>query len=60
MAARGRGYTTDMTIHPEPPDEQERPVEVDGAPAEEDISEADVAERTDKDPEDYDNQEELS
>jgi hypothetical protein len=60
MAARRPGYHPNMTIHPEPPDEQERPVEVDGAPAEEDISEADVAERADKDPDDYDNQEELS
>lgn len=49
-----------MTIHPEPPDEQERPVEVDGAPAEENISEADVAERVDEDPEEADNKEELS
>lgn len=60
MTAPGPGYTPGMSIHPEPPDEQERPVEVDGAPPEEDISAADVAERADKDPEDYDNQEELS
>jgi hypothetical protein len=49
-----------MSIHPEPPDEQERPVEVEGAPAEEQISEADVARRTDEAPEDHDNQEDLS
>jgi hypothetical protein len=49
-----------MTIHPEPPDEQQRPVEVDGVPAEEQISEADVADRVDDDPEEADNQEELN
>jgi hypothetical protein len=35
--------------------DHERPVEIDGAPSGEEISEADAAERVDEDPEEQDN-----
>ena len=38
-----------MTVTPQPP--EDRPVEVEGVPAEEGVSTADAAERVDKDPE---------
>jgi hypothetical protein len=47
-----RGYPIAMgdREHTQQPVEEQRPVEVDGAPAEEDLSGADVAERVDLDP----------
>ena len=51
------GYAAVMTITPEPP--EDRPIDLEGVPAEEGISAADVSERLDKDPDEQDNQEEL-
>jgi hypothetical protein len=44
-----------MSIHPERPEHQERPVEVEGVPDEEGISEADAAERVGLDPDEQPN-----
>lgn len=51
------GYAVLMTVTPEPP--EDRPIDLEGVPAEEGISAADVSERLDKDPDEQDNQEEL-
>ena len=53
MPPGGAGYTSPMgdREHTRQPVEEQRPVEVDGAPTEEDLSGADVADRLDLDPE---------
>lgn len=57
MGLPAPGYAVVMTVKPEPP--EDRPIDLEGVPAEEGISEADAAERVEKDPEEQDNQEEL-
>lgn len=51
------GYALHMTITPEPP--EDRPIELDGVPAEEGISTADAAERVEREPEEQENKEEI-
>jgi hypothetical protein len=46
-----------MTNTPQPP--EDRPIELEDVPAEEEISAADAAERVEREPEEQDNQEEL-
>ncbi len=46
-----------MTVTPEPP--EDRPIDLEGVPAEEGISEADASDRLEKDPDEQDNKEEL-
>ena len=57
MCASGPGYALTMTVTPEPP--EDRPIDLAGVPAEEGISEADAADRLEKDPDEQENQEEL-
>ena len=48
-----------MTVTPDPKDQPERPVELEDVPEEEGISEADAAERLDRDPDEQPNREDV-
>ena len=54
----GAGYDAAMTTKPEPSDRHDRPIDLEGVPDEEEISEADAAERVERDPDEQENQEE--
>ena len=51
MSARPVGYRGGMVFHPE----DDRPIDVEGVPEEEDVDTADAADRVDLDPEEQEN-----
>lgn len=63
MPAGPGGYAEDMSITPPPPSDQpedfDRPVDLGDAPDQEGVSEADAAERLDRDPDEQENKEDL-
>lgn len=53
------GYGRDMSTTPEPPRSADPPIELEGVPEEEGISEADAAERVDLDPDEQQNRKDV-